>query len=154
MMLIPWRKTERWNCLKCGRCCSHFYVPLSEREKNTLIYEFGKRVVTLKGGQWRLKRIDGKCIFLSPDGLCRIHKSKPKSCDLFPFYVFENPRHNLSGEKAEYWNDGTCYFVYLHKFCRGLGEGAPIRDFLPDVLMRYKQKELSGYFCQESTTTP
>jgi len=32
----------------------------------------------------RLRNIEGSCIFLGPDGLCRVYTIRPKGCRLYP----------------------------------------------------------------------
>lgn len=93
---------ERWDCHQCGVCCRGSIVPLSEKDlarlesqnwhehpemqglKTTVPYERGRRQLA--------KQPDGACVFLMPDGLCRIHKelgfeAKPLICRMFPLQL-------------------------------------------------------------------
>lgn len=149
-MLLPWRKKEEWKCLQCGICCKNFYVPLSVREKNILVQRYGKKIVKRKHGEWRIRRRNGRCIFQNQNGLCQIHTTKPNTCDLFPFYVFNEPRHNLRGDKAEYWANDTCYYIYVHDFCNGFGKGRVISEYLPDVIQLWTRGETRSHMQQRS----
>jgi len=71
------------------------------------------------------KRKDGTCIFLEPDGLCRIHKehgfdAKPLVCRMFPFQVVELDQ-----------------FAYLtvRRYCPSAAadSGRDVEDYLPEV---------------------
>lgn len=42
-----------------------------------------------------LKNKDGKCVFLSKDGMCKIYKYRPKGCKLYPLV------YNLDKQKVE-----------------------------------------------------
>jgi lysine-N-methylase len=100
---------ERWDCHQCGVCCRGSLVPLSEEDLARLKAQGweqhpdfrGQPVVVrqaLMGHAWRLAhRPDGSCVFLLPDGLCRIHKelgfdAKPLVCRMFPLQVIPRDR--------------------------------------------------------------
>jgi lysine-N-methylase len=95
---------ERWDCHQCGVCCRGSLVPLSDDDLARLQAQGwqqhpdfrGQAIVVrqaLVGHAWRLAhRPDGSCVFLLPDGLCRIHKelgfdAKPLVCRMFPLQV-------------------------------------------------------------------
>jgi lysine-N-methylase len=95
---------ERWDCHQCGICCRGSIVPLSDEDLERLASQQwseredlrGTPVVTREhwlGRDYRLAhRPDGSCVFLLPDGLCRIHKelgfdAKPLVCRMFPLQV-------------------------------------------------------------------
>ncbi len=92
---------ERWDCHQCGICCYGSIVRLSEQDRQRLQQQGwdkhpdyrGIRTVVREGWfslQYHLaQRDDGGCVFLTPDGLCRIHKefgfeAKPLLCQMFP----------------------------------------------------------------------
>lgn len=102
---------ERWDCHQCGVCCRGSVVPLSgedvqrlEEQKWDERPEFaGQRVMVREswlGHEYRLaQREDGSCVFLLPNGLCRIHaelgfEAKPLVCRMFPLQVV--PRDNVA----------------------------------------------------------
>ena len=92
---------ERWDCHQCGICCYGSIVRLSELDRQRLKEQGwdqhpdyrGIQTVVREGwfsSQYHLaQRDDGSCVFLMPDGLCRIHKefgfeAKPLLCQMFP----------------------------------------------------------------------
>lgn len=102
---------ERWDCHQCGVCCRGSLVPLSEEDLARLKAQGweqhpdfrGQPIVVrqnLGGHAWRLAhRPDGSCVFLLPDGLCRIHKelgfeAKPLVCRMFPLQII--PREHTA----------------------------------------------------------
>jgi len=107
----PLPMIERWDCHQCGVCCRGSVVPLSEEDVARLKAqkweerpEHRDTPVMLKqswlGHEYRLaQRDDGSCVFLTEDGLCRIHKefgfdAKPLVCRMFPLQVV--PRDNVA----------------------------------------------------------
>jgi lysine-N-methylase len=102
---------ERWSCHQCGVCCRGSLVPLSAEDVARLDSqkwqerpEYRQRPVMVRqrllGHEHRLaQREDGSCVFLLPDGLCRIHKefgfdAKPLVCRMFPLQIV--PRDNVA----------------------------------------------------------
>ena len=107
----PLPMVERWSCHQCGVCCRGSVVPLSEDDVARLQSQrweehadFRGTHVMLRqswlGHEYRLAhRDDGSCVFLDPDGLCRIHKelgfdAKPLVCRMFPLQIV--PRDNVA----------------------------------------------------------
>lgn len=95
---------ERWDCHQCGACCRGSIVPLSPGELAQIQSqqwdqrpEFcGQPVVVreswLSSGYRLAHRDDGSCVFLLPDGMCRLHKelgfeAKPLVCRMFPLQI-------------------------------------------------------------------
>jgi Fe-S-cluster containining protein len=102
--LKPLPTIERWDCHQCGVCCRGSIVPLSDEDLARLKSQNWEEHPDLKGAavvqreswlgrEYRLAhRADGSCVFLLPDGLCRIHKelgfdAKPLICRIFPLQV-------------------------------------------------------------------
>jgi lysine-N-methylase len=102
--LKPLPTIERWDCHQCGICCRGSIVPLSDEDLARLQSQKWEERADLAGvatvvreswlgRQYRLAhRADGSCVFLEPDGLCRIHKelgfdAKPLVCRMFPLQV-------------------------------------------------------------------
>ena len=102
---------ERWDCHQCGICCRGSIVPLSEEDLARLTSqkwlereEYKHTPVVVRenwlGHQHRLaQRSDGSCVFLTDEGLCRIHQefgfdAKPLVCRMFPLQVV--PRDNVA----------------------------------------------------------
>ena len=102
---------ERWSCHQCGVCCKGSIVPLSADDVARLQSQhweerpdYAEQPVMVReswlGHEYRLaQRPDGSCVFLMPDGLCRIHKelgfdAKPLVCRMFPLQIV--PRDNAA----------------------------------------------------------
>ncbi len=95
---------ERWDCHGCGICCRGTVVELDADDLRRLEgqrwsehpeYRGQPIVVRRRGWPFRYelaKRPDGSCIFLTPQGRCRIHElygleAKPLVCQMFPLQV-------------------------------------------------------------------
>jgi lysine-N-methylase len=95
---------QRWDCHVTGSCCHEYRVTLSDDEVERLQKQGwtkddlgGREPFQRIGPPWRRKvqlnhRPDGSCVFLSPEGRCRIHErhgyeTKPLPCRLFPFVL-------------------------------------------------------------------
>jgi len=93
---------EYWDCHQCAQCCYGTEILLDEEDLAKLKTQHweqhpeyqGLRLIERVGllrRRYRLShRPDGTCVFLLPDGLCRIHRdfgllAKPKLCQAFPF---------------------------------------------------------------------
>jgi len=102
---------ERWDCHQCGACCHGSIVPLSADELARIQSQrweqrpefHGQPVVVRESwlsATFRLAhREDGSCVFLLPDGNCRLHKelgfeAKPLVCRMFPLQIV--PRENAA----------------------------------------------------------
>ncbi|MEK6972462.1 MAG: YkgJ family cysteine cluster protein [archaeon] len=92
-------------------CCKHYYITLlpfeaeklakSQKtslkdflEKYTIQYfkeisfeSSGKKILLQNIA---LKRIDGKCILLSDENLCKVYLARPRQCKLFPFLALDD----------------------------------------------------------------
>jgi len=107
----PLPMIERWDCHQCGVCCRGSVIPLSPEEVERLKSQKWNEREDLRGTPVMVRqstqgyshrlaqRPDGSCVFLLPDGLCRIHKelgfeAKPLVCRMFPLQVV--PRDNAA----------------------------------------------------------
>ncbi|MHC4405438.1 MAG: YkgJ family cysteine cluster protein, partial [Planctomycetota bacterium] len=106
-MMLPIRTSpleECWDCHACSICCRGSIIPLDADERKRLREQAwhehadfrGVRIIQRKGlliRRYRLaKRKDGSCVFLTPEGRCRIHlehgpEAKPLVCRMFPFQL-------------------------------------------------------------------
>jgi lysine-N-methylase len=94
---------QNWDCHVTGTCCHEYRVRLSEDEIKRIEQqdwkpeELGGLPPTRRVG-WIKRRVelnhrpDGACVFLSPEGRCRIHEkhgyeAKPLPCRMFPFVL-------------------------------------------------------------------
>src|SRR5262245_36899053 len=88
---------QHWDCHATGTCCHEYRVTLSEDEVERITKQGwtsdelgGVPPVERVGPPWRRvvqlnHRADGACVFLSPEGRCRIHErfgyeTKPLPC--------------------------------------------------------------------------
>jgi lysine-N-methylase len=97
---------QNWDCHQCGSCCTDYWVPVTESERQRIEAQGwdkepgfeGKKLFVRYGGwfgrrKFRLNQVAGdRCIFLDDKGLCRIHAkfgsdAKPFACQLYP-YIF------------------------------------------------------------------
>lgn len=101
--LHPLPVVERWDCYSCGICCRGALVELSDRDIKQLSEqnwqmedEFRNIRIVVRdrqiGGYRLAHRDDENCVFLTADGLCRIHQrfgfdAKPERCKIFPLQV-------------------------------------------------------------------
>lgn len=96
--------TECWDCTGCGKCCRGNIVPLDDADLKRLREQRwenhpdfrGIRTILRQGWlrpRYRLaQKPDGSCVFLSAQGLCRIHQefgfsSKPLVCRMYPLQL-------------------------------------------------------------------
>ncbi len=91
------RKTMRFSCTGCGRCCTGRGYPLVEVSPAEQ-----RRIQKFLGIGWRwfrrrylyrfdaetesLKSDDGRCVFLDEGGRCRIYTVRPRQCRTYPFW--------------------------------------------------------------------
>lgn len=89
---------QRYSCHGCGDCCRDFTVQLRPADLAQLAEQrweerLGERVtVEFRGQTYLRQRPDGACVFLQPDGKCRIHAehglaAKPLACQMFPWVL-------------------------------------------------------------------
>jgi len=129
---VPWRLVRSWRCIRCGRCCIVYSVPLLKSEVVNLTRKYGE-VVVIRGGKYILKsKPNSECIFLSwinGKAYCRIYFERPLVCRLYPLYIRLIPLPNAGPPQlAEYTcNDGLTLYVYVDALCPGTNKrGFPI----------------------------
>jgi len=101
----------RYTCLRCGACCRTLEVTLTDAERERLLAQdwsaevpgftqgrvFARRRGAVGKQVWRLRpRPDGACVFLTDEGLCRVHArlgyaAKPFAGRIFPFGFVVTP---------------------------------------------------------------
>ena len=73
-------------CGLCGLCCFQTEMPLSEddiRRLEGLGYRKEDFSIIVNGIR-RLRNVNGRCFFLSPDNRCVIYSERPEGCRLYP----------------------------------------------------------------------
>lgn len=101
----PLPVVQNWDCRACGSCCREYRVPVTDEERQRILGQGWEQdpdlgdlpLFRVSGPWWRRRyhlnqRGDGRCIFLSDAGRCRIHErhgaaAKPLACQLFPFVL-------------------------------------------------------------------
>lgn len=110
-MAIPIRNLpviQNWSCHLCGGCCTDYWVPVTDAERVKIAAQgwselpdfLGKPLFKRYGGWWKFwnrryrlnHRESDRCVFLSDQGLCRIHEkfgeaAKPFACQLYPYIL-------------------------------------------------------------------
>jgi Fe-S-cluster containining protein len=85
-----------FRCQRCGACCRRpgpVAVTAADVERlapylDLSVHEFTALYTRLsadRAGLWLTERPDRACVFLEPDGGCRVHAVKPRQCVEFPF---------------------------------------------------------------------
>ncbi|PIU21457.1 MAG: hypothetical protein COT15_02200 [Candidatus Diapherotrites archaeon CG08_land_8_20_14_0_20_34_12] len=93
-----------------AKCCKHYYITLLPFEAKKLAkslkisltdflqkyaIQYFKEISFESSGKKillqniALKRIEGKCIMLSDENLCKAYSARPKQCKLFPFLALD-----------------------------------------------------------------
>jgi lysine-N-methylase len=106
---------QNWDCHQSGSCCKEYQVAVTDEERQRIeaqgwasLPDFqGVPLFTAHGPPWARQhhlnhRPDGSCVFLSPEGRCRIHErfgaaAKPLPCRLFPFLLVPAGDHYRVG---------------------------------------------------------
>jgi len=96
---------QNWSCHNCGGCCRQHAITITEEERKRIQSQGWSPASGIPAGQplfdeersWfgrrthRLAHLpDGACVFLDPNGLCRIHgtfgeAAKPLACRIYPY---------------------------------------------------------------------
>jgi lysine-N-methylase len=101
---------QNWDCHVTGTCCHEYRVTLSPDEVERIEGQHwtreelgGHAPFQHAGPFWKRQtqlnhRPDGACVFLGPEGRCRIHErfgyeAKPLPCRLFPFVLVPTGDH-------------------------------------------------------------
>jgi lysine-N-methylase len=95
---------QNWDCQATGNCCREYRINVSDEERRRIeaqgwdpardlggLSPFQRRG-WLRPRYFLNRRPDAGCVFLSPEGRCRIHErhgyeAKPLACRLFPFVL-------------------------------------------------------------------
>lgn len=77
------RRRDRFGCLRCGRCCRHYRINVTEDDIRRLESRGLAGFLDREGKH--LKKVDGACVFLGKDNMCSVHSFKPEACRTWPF---------------------------------------------------------------------
>ncbi|RLF16820.1 MAG: YkgJ family cysteine cluster protein [Thermoprotei archaeon] len=129
---IPWRLVRSWKCIRCGRCCIVYSVPLTIKEAINLTRKYGNVVIERSGKQILRSKPNSECIFLlwrGGEAFCKIYFERPLVCKLYPLYIRLVPLLEAGPPQlAEYiCADGLVLYVYVDALCPGVNrQGFPI----------------------------
>lgn len=109
---------QAWDCHASGSCCKEYLVTITDEERRRIEAQGwdadrdlgGLPMFRTSGWPWSRRthlnhQPDGSCVFLGPNGHCRIHErfgyeTKPLPCRLFPFVLVP---------VADHWRVGLRY---------------------------------------------
>ncbi|MBW2979822.1 YkgJ family cysteine cluster protein [Candidatus Woesearchaeota archaeon] len=87
---------KTFNCERCGECCKKLYIILNDSDIKNIEkhgYQLDSFSETEQVGEYKgkrvLKKINGRCVFLTNDSLCKIYDSRPEICKKYPFFEKE-----------------------------------------------------------------
>lgn len=128
---------QNWDCHGCTDCCHEYRVHVTDEERSRIERQGWEQLPEYQGvplfvrekrfsGPYRLNsRSDGACIFLDPNGGCRIHakfgsEAKPLACRIYPFVLVPAGNH---------WRVGLRYA------CPSVtrDQGSPVDTHLPEL---------------------
>lgn len=135
--LTPLPIIEHWDCHSCGLCCRDSIVPLDDEDLARLRAQHWEDRPEFQGVPTTVRmrvnnsreilaqKDDGRCVFLTDQGRCRIHEvygfdEKPKVCRQFPLQVVP-----IKGR----------VLVAIRRSCptAARGEGRPVTEYFSDL---------------------
>lgn len=141
----PWRGLVGWVCLRCGKCCREYAVPLTRGEAIRYTLKYGSVVIPYRNKSYLMRKLDGSCCFLVDRGSyteCSIYYDRPLVCKLYPFYITTNPLPNIDEDLARYNIGNKNYvYVYLDSTCPGVNKTRNISIVVRkavELWLRYK----------------
>lgn len=104
-LILPPIRSQHYDCHGCTNCCRELVVQLTASDRDRIDQqnwadELSTQPYVRLGRNHVLNQTpDGRCVFLSDDGKCRIHArhgsaAKPLACQLYPF-TLEADEHGL-----------------------------------------------------------
>ncbi len=143
---VPWRSVKTWRCVRCGKCCRIFSIPLTLGEAFNIVRKYGPVVINRKGKFILISKPNGDCIFLSRrNGLafCDIYLERPFVCRIYPFYIRLKPLVGKGEEKKALFecDDGLKIYVYVDAVCEGINKGGYlVRDLVPQAVRIWRTR--------------
>lgn len=77
-------------CLDCGYCCRFVEKILLVDDLLRLIELGYSGFYEYRDGFYKLRKTNGKCVFLDVNNACTIYPHRPLSCRIYPFIYDEN----------------------------------------------------------------
>ncbi len=126
-----------FECQRCGRCCTDFFVPIGESDLMRLQGNAGDmkgKTVTvdsenpITGNEVSSPSLIRPCPFFDKETTdCRVYGFRPKTCIIFPFFVKK--------EKGK--------MAYFHSvICPGIGKGPKVDLFPLLSVVRKLEKDI------------
>lgn len=147
---LPWRDVLGWRCIRCGRCCKEYLVPLTPGEAIRYSLTYGPVVIAYKNKYYLAKKIDGSCCFLTYVGglaYCLIYYERPLACRLYPFYITKTPIKGIPEEKAIYpISRNRFVYVYIDSSCPGVNTVRNINSLVKEVIRIWQKYRISSIF--------
>ncbi|MDD5112063.1 MAG: YkgJ family cysteine cluster protein [Candidatus Altiarchaeota archaeon] len=81
------RKKNTFSCEQCGNCCRLRTIQLSKDDITRMEKGGLQNFYETAGGEARIKRIKGRCVFLDAGGSCSVYDIRPEVCRRFPFFT-------------------------------------------------------------------
>ena len=112
-----------WNCKQCGNCCIWTEAELYPCDIRKIKDKTGRDDFYIKDESsltgYRIKHVNGKCIFLDENRKCGIYPIRPLMCKRFPF---DEGRQRVDGRIAI--SIGLKFYVADGmQLCNGIEEG-------------------------------
>lgn len=127
----------RFECTACGKCCVNHGdyalvfltgqdIARAAEKLDLSSKEFLKRYTRRVHGERVLQDRGDGCVFLDPDGLCRIYEARPLQCRTFPFW-----KENLNPHT---WKKA------IARDCPGVGCGKPVSQSRIEMFLEWDRK--------------
>jgi Fe-S-cluster containining protein len=127
----------RFECTACGKCCinhgdyQHVFLTEQDIDRTSAALdisrrEFLRRYTRRVHGERILRDRDDRCVFLDPDGLCRIYETRPLQCRTFPFW-----KENLNPRA---WKNA------IARDCPGVGRGKVVRRATIEMYLGWERE--------------
>ncbi len=78
--------------IRCHKCCIETMMELSESDIERIAglgYRIEDFAVKGEDGVYRLRNVNGHCVFLTAEGKCSIYEHRPLGCRLYPVVCVE-----------------------------------------------------------------
>jgi len=96
----------KMHCTMCGKCCLNTQMELlpEDIERITALGFQLKDFAVFDGEVWRLKNVDGHCVFLDSRSMrCTIYDNRPIGCRLYPL-VYDDVDGAYIDKECPAWN--------------------------------------------------
>lgn len=124
----------RYRCIQCGKSCQHWRVWVDAAEAHDKPWELEQDGLRLRLAQ----DVQGRCLELSEQNLCKVHADKPSVCRQFPFVLAESPDGVHVGVSfrcsAVFQGEGVEWSEHIPVLAELRARGVPRIGFEPTLL--------------------